>query len=140
MSKDYTNIYEEGDFLRPEIMEMLQIPAIAQVCHQVNKSYCEAIKDYSQPEWEDAPEWQRGSAIRGVMSYIKDGYPDPKKLHDNWLEDKKKNGWSWGRVKDGEKKTHPNMVPYEDLSQEDKIKDYLFGAVVKSMVDIQRRN
>ncbi len=43
-------------------MDMNQI---ARVCHEVNKAYCEALGDNSQPTWEDAPEWQRSSARMG---------------------------------------------------------------------------
>ena len=27
---------------------------IARVCHEVNRAYCQAIGDNSQPTWEDA--------------------------------------------------------------------------------------
>ena len=32
---------------------------IARVAHQVNKAYCEALGDTSQPDWENAPDWQK---------------------------------------------------------------------------------
>jgi len=38
-----------------------KIEDIARMCHQINKSYCEAIGDYSQVDWENAPEWQKQS-------------------------------------------------------------------------------
>ena len=34
---------------------------VARVCHQANKALCDAYGDMSQPDWDDAPEWQRGS-------------------------------------------------------------------------------
>lgn len=39
---------------------------IARVCHEVNRAYCAALGDLSQPPWADAPEWQRKSALNGV--------------------------------------------------------------------------
>lgn len=32
---------------------------IARVCHEVNRAYCQALGDNSQPTWEEAPQWQR---------------------------------------------------------------------------------
>jgi hypothetical protein len=39
---------------------------IARVCHEVNRAYCESLGDMSQPSWEDAPQWQKDSAMLGV--------------------------------------------------------------------------
>ena len=39
---------------------------IAKVCHEINRAYCHAIGDDSQLSWDQAPEWQRQSAIHGV--------------------------------------------------------------------------
>ncbi len=39
---------------------------IAQVCHEANRAYCEAIGDFTQKAWGKAEQWQRDSAIRGV--------------------------------------------------------------------------
>ena len=39
---------------------------IAKVCHEVNRAYCMSQGDGSQPRWEDAPDWQKQSAISGV--------------------------------------------------------------------------
>jgi hypothetical protein len=45
-------------------------------------------------------------------------------------------GWKYGPVKDPEKKEHPCFVPYDRLPTEQKAKDYIFGAVVKSLAPI----
>ena len=29
-------------------------------------------------------------------------------------------GWSWGPERDDKKKTHPDMVPYDELTEEEK--------------------
>jgi hypothetical protein len=44
-----------------------EINDIAAICHSVNKAYCEAYGDFSQPDWDDAPDWQRESARAGVL-------------------------------------------------------------------------
>jgi hypothetical protein len=49
------------------------------------------------------------------------------------LEDKKKDGWVYGEVKDAEAKTHPCIVPFEELPEFQKKKDALFCAIVDSL-------
>ena len=44
-----------------------RVATIAIICHEANKIYCESLGDNSQESWEDAPEWQRASAIDGVQ-------------------------------------------------------------------------
>jgi hypothetical protein len=105
---------------------------IAKVCHEVNKAYCEAIGDNSQPSWEDAPDWQKESAIKGVEFHLSNPNSKPQDSHESWMKEKIDTGWKYGSVKDADKKEHPCMVPYEELPIEQRIKDYLFIAVVHS--------
>jgi len=43
--------------------------------------------------------------------------------HDRWSWDKRLNGWIFGNIKDNLKKTHPGLIPYEDLNESEKEKD-----------------
>lgn len=105
---------------------------IARVAHEVNRAFCESIGDHSQPKWEDAPEWQRESAISGVSLHANADHT-PEHTHECWMALKVSEGWVYGEVKDVEKKTHPCIVPYEDLPTHQKSKDYLFRAVVRAL-------
>lgn len=111
----------------------MNIEQIAKVCHETNRAYCEVIGDYSQKSWENAEQWQRDSAIKGVEYKINNPRVSPKDQHNAWWNDKIQNGWKYGPVKDANKKEHPCCVPYEDLSHEQKIKDYLFVAIVNTL-------
>lgn len=105
---------------------------IAELCHEVNRAYCLGIGDSSQPTWADAPDWQKESAINGVMFHL-ENETTPKQSHENWMKEKEADGWIYGEVKDPEKKEHPCMVPYYELPLEQRTKDYLFKAVVDTM-------
>ena len=107
---------------------------IASVCHAVNKAYCEALGDFSQPAWEDAPEWQRESAKAGVEFHIEHPEAGPEASHESWLAQKKKNGWKYGPVKDAEKKEHPCFVPFNELRNEQQAKDFIFRAIVHALL------
>ncbi len=110
------------------------LETIARVCHEVNRAYCEGLGDYSQPSWRDAPDWQRSSAIAGVEKALAGA--TPIELHESWCDHKRADGWVYGEVKDADKKTHPCLVPYGELPQSQRIKDYLFAAVVKALRDV----
>ncbi|RJQ58026.1 MAG: hypothetical protein C4530_11410 [Desulfobacteraceae bacterium] len=108
---------------------------IAQAAHEINRAYCQAIGDFSQPEWKDAPGWQRDSAIKGVRFHIENPDAGPDHSHNAWLKEKEAAGWKYGPVKDPDKKEHPCFVPYEALPAEQKAKDFLFKAAVHALCD-----
>ncbi len=107
--------------------------AIARVAHEVNRAYCASLGDHSQPSWEEAPDWQRKSAITGVEFTIANPDATPSDSHVSWLAEKERDGWKYGPVKDPAKKEHPCFVAYNDLPVEQRTKDYLFQAVVRSL-------
>lgn len=107
-----------------------RVENVARICHETNRVYCQTIGDESQPLWFDAPDWQRDSAINGVQFKIDKPDSSPEQSHENWLKQKEDEGWSYGEVKDPEKKTHPCFVPYGELPVEQRLKDRLFQAVV----------
>lgn len=109
---------------------------IAQVAHEVNRAYCDAMGDDSQDRWEHSPDWQKSSAVDGVRHLQENPLVTPRELHENWMRDKQEDGWAYGDYKDPDRKKHPCMIPYQDLPQDDKVKDYLFSAVVKVLTEI----
>ena len=106
---------------------------IARVAHEVNRAYCMSIGDCSQAPWEDAPQWQKDSAINGVKFHRLNPQADPASSHANWLKQKEADGWKCGPAKDVEKKEHPCCVPYDQLPTEQKAKDFLFRAVIHAL-------
>lgn len=104
----------------------------AKLAHEINRAYCQSLGDESQPSWEDAPEWQKRSALDGVRTVLRSPTMTPAQCHESWLQAKVDAGWRWGPEKDPEKKTHPCMVAYEDLPADQRAKDYLFRATVKT--------
>lgn len=106
---------------------------IARIAHQINRAYCQALGDNTQPHWDNAPEWQRSSAINGVNFHISNPDAGPDHSHNAWLKEKEANGWKYGPVKNPDTKEHPCFVPYDQLPAEQKAKDYLFRAVVHEL-------
>lgn len=117
----------------PKAENMTDNQDIARVCHEVNRALCVAFGDLSQKPWAEAEQWQRDSAIKGVEYAIANPDGPVSAQHDAWSADKVAEGWVYGPVKDATAKTHPCLVPFDDLPAEQKAKDHLFKAVVRSM-------
>lgn len=113
----------------------MNIENIARICHEANRAYCQALGDDSQPSWEEAPDWQKDSAIAGVQFHIDNPEAGPDASHANWVAQKLEDGWRRGDEKDAERKLHPCMVPFVDLPVEQRAKDYIFRAIVHSMAN-----
>ena len=105
---------------------------IAKTCHSVNKAWCEHNGDMSQLDWAECADWQKKSAIQGVVFNLSNPDATPEDTHNSWLDAKIKDGWVYGEVKDVELKTHPSLLPYNELDDVEKVKDKLFQAIVSS--------
>lgn len=111
----------------------MTIEQIAQVAHELNRAYCQAIGDNTQPSWEDAPQWQKDSAITGVQFHLVNPDATPENSHESWLKQKTEDGWKYGPVKNPETKEHPCFVPYSELPAEQRAKDYIFRQTIHSL-------
>lgn len=110
----------------------------ARAAHEMNRLYCEANDDLTQPVWESAPDWQRKSAIEGVKGVVKGNTPEQS--HTSWLKVKLDDGWKFGETKNADKKEHPCMVPYAELPPAQQAKDKLFVRTVQSMFEALLRS
>ncbi len=43
-----------------------------------------------------------------------------RNTHENWARQRIAEGWRYGPQRDDERKEHPNLLPYEELSEADK--------------------
>lgn len=98
-------------------------------------------KPLAYPEWTDLPDTLKYSNIRQAQTIIDklkligcyaaeasddERYQlsddDVEQLaryeHDLWVEERKKNGWIFGEIKDAEHKISPYLIPYDALTEE----------------------
>lgn len=46
-----------------------------------------------------------------------------KNVHEVWADIRMKQGWIYGEQRNDELKTHPCLIPYEELPEEEKVYD-----------------
>lgn len=105
---------------------------IAKIIYEATRIEAEWSKRRIVPEkWDKRDEAFRKQFIAIIDKYLKqDKLPTPKEAHDSWMESYNKMGWKYGKERNTELKTHPDMLPYEKLPQDEKDKDAIFLAFV----------
>lgn len=110
---------------------------IAIICHQANKAWCERNGDFSQKDWANAPDWQKDSAVNGVVFHVRNPDANDSASHDNWMKEKVEAGWVYGEKKNEDKKTHPCIRPFNELPEVQQKKDKLFRAIVHALKEAE---
>lgn len=110
---------------------------IASVCHEANRAITAVTKDVPlQPPWIDAPEEMIRSSVQGVVWRMDHPTAPASAQHDEWMRSKIADGWTLGETKDSQLKTHPALVPYEQLAPGVKAKDSVFTAIVLALAGV----
>ncbi len=103
---------------------------IARICHEANREFCELTGGWIQPHWDSAGKIVQDSVISGVKKRMENPDITAAQSHEEWRRYKEAEGWVYGEDKSLKEKTHPNLVPYDELPPEQQIKDHLFSAIV----------
>ena len=120
----------------PRTAREIVVEQAARTAHSVNKAYCATLGDLSHLPYDMTPENIKASARNGVEAIIDRKIFTPEDAWKNWRQFKIDDGWVHGAVKDLEAKTHPNIVStYDELPEQEQIKDSLFFAVVLSFIE-----
>ncbi|MEO1407627.1 MAG: RyR domain-containing protein, partial [Pseudomonadota bacterium] len=86
--------------------------------HETLRVWAEVRDLDALPSWDDAPQWMQESTLNSVRYVLENPDADGARQHEQWLSKKTADGWCWGETKDPEKKTHPLMIPYDELPNE----------------------
>jgi hypothetical protein len=118
----------------PDWERTIDVFALAGIAHDANRLHCLSTGDGSQLPWESSPPWQRDSMVAGVLKIIENPEITPEQLHEAWCEHKLAEGWNYGPVKDAEAKTHPCLMPYDELPDTQRRKDRIIRAITMAFV------
>jgi len=109
---------------------------IAEIRHAIWVGFQMGAGQEYNEEMNDA---QYKSLLDGIK--FSDNNPDatPEENHDNWMKEKEANGWIYGHTKDFKKKTHPDMIPYNELLDIEKKKDTMASYSHKIAVKLWKK-
>lgn len=111
-----------------------EILEIAEECHERNRDYCARLGVFSLPSWSEAPAWMKESVADNVKNVIDNPDMTPKEAHSAWMIYKEREGWVFGPEKSEVLKTHPGMMPWEMLPEEQRRKDEIFVETVREFL------
>lgn len=86
-----------------------------------------------QPPWDEADGDMKTSSVKGVQFVIDNPKSTSEQIHAAWCEERWRQGWIWGPVKDLAAKLHPALRPYKELSEGTKRKDAVFQAIIQAL-------
>ena len=126
------------------------------IARLVHEDYVHAYPDPDDPArkpWDQLEPFYRESNVRQVLTVLGSAVavgrswgasaetaapPSPEQLdgmarreHESWLEHHQQNRWTWGSSRDRTAKTHPDLLPWDQLS--DKSRDKTRKGVVESL-------
>ena len=110
-----------------------RLDAIARTVHEALRGWAAAHGQHDIPAWDDAPDWMHASTRESVLHALENGSADGRSQHEQWLAQKRADGWRHGPVKDPGAKTHPLMIPWDQLPDWERRKDSLINALARAL-------
>jgi hypothetical protein len=110
--------------------------AVGRVVHEATAALKVAFSEPdSMPHWDEAPQIMRDLSVGAVRFRRANPQAAPGAQHSEWVRERTEAGWTYGPVKDSLKKTHPLMVPFEQLPVQEKIKSAVLLSIIDAMLD-----
>lgn len=110
----------------------LEIEKIAEIAYETNVLYANAIGK-KEPGWAKMKKDDKQMAINDAQFYADNPSSLPDALHNVWLREMEENGYQYGEQEDGDEKTHPHVIPYEQLPDYHRKQATLFRHVVVTL-------
>jgi hypothetical protein len=113
-------------------MEIKMIEIIAECIYEATRKEAEWSGRSIVPEhWSKRDKKFKKQMIGIIQKYLAlKKLPSPKEAHDYWMKAYLDMGWKYGKIKDSKKRTHPDLVPYNQLPKDERDKDAIFLAFI----------
>ena len=107
---------------------------IASVIHDANRRL-QIIQGDQRPSalWDEAADYMVRESTESVALALADPERTPEQNHQGWMDRMAADGWTYGPDKDETARTHPLLVPWDELPEEARQKDRMFIAIVRAL-------
>ncbi|MEO1552786.1 MAG: RyR domain-containing protein [Pseudomonadota bacterium] len=106
---------------------------VARVIHAAIRTWSAAHGQKDIPDWDTAPQWMKDSTFASISFVLDHPDADAGAQHLQWMQQRRAQGWTYGPVRDDKVKTHPMMVPFNQLPLMEQRKDDLVRAIVRAL-------
>jgi hypothetical protein len=113
--------------------------SIARVAVEVLRELAKSYGDTTATLWEECSPEQQARAVRDVEMHLADHTLSISASHQVWMREQVDAGWTYGPAYDAQAKTNPKLVPYIDLPEGQRAKDFVFRGVVHAIAREQMR-
>jgi hypothetical protein len=97
--------------------ETAECESIARVVWEANRTLQIADgEEWPDVPWDSASDERRGLCLDVVKMVCARVVQDPATAHEMWATGMALDGWVWDHEKDLERKTHPSLVPWNQLT------------------------
>ena len=110
---------------------------LAKMCHDTVMQ----IKKYNnEPDWnisfDDETTENKNMLYEFIQNIIKNPDITGEKIHNDWANYKIKNGWKYGRQTDRKNKIHNCLIPFDELTPLQKLKDDVIITIIKNYINV----
>lgn len=110
-----------------------RIWAIAQVCYDAERSFRQINGDNSLNPWDYAEGSQKRKAAQTVQAILLTEGASADQVHELWMLQMLANGWNFGPKENETAKTHPFLVPFHQLPEDQQHLTRLTVGIVNSL-------
>lgn len=106
---------------------------LARIAHCAVRALQAAFGQEVSARWE---EYYEGDGWRGAALHIKtlrEEGATPETAHNRWVAMRRREGWKYGPVKDPARKITPWLVDYQELTESERAKDYIFYYLIRDL-------
>lgn len=119
-------------------MKTLSLDDICRVIDSANRELSRSLNENVSLPFDTWSDQARANMKESVRQVITGELRTPKDCHDKWLKDRVNEGWSFGEVKNFTLKTSPCIVDYQELPEEQKVKDDMFFTTAMNLGSLLR--
>lgn len=112
----------------------MDVNGVARIAYEANRLFCEVEGIGQAVPWSHASDDIKARAAAGVLEVYSSPEITPEEQHEAWYHYMVAHGWVYGLHKDEAAKTHPNLVPYADLSVVEQVKNVLSINIVRALI------